>query len=150
MSTKCTIAHGDNFHFYRECLDDDHMYLEIEGTNFEAGYNRVMVPIPVHIWEVIRKTQGVRLDLVGLSEDQIKARSETFVDERLKEVAEADEKLKGAGRKSITRFFGSLQYGNADAPRDEQVKKGIESLLAEQKHQTEIKAAIDALEAENK
>jgi hypothetical protein len=27
MSTKCTISHGENFHFYHEIFDDDHPLL---------------------------------------------------------------------------------------------------------------------------
>jgi hypothetical protein len=27
MSTKSTLASSDNFHFYREAFDDDHVYL---------------------------------------------------------------------------------------------------------------------------
>ena len=46
MSTKSTIAHGPGFHFYHEVLDEDHVYLELETTSFEAGYGRVMLPIP--------------------------------------------------------------------------------------------------------
>ena len=49
MSTKITIAHGRNFHLYQEALDEDHVHLELEGIKFEASYNRVMVPIPVHV-----------------------------------------------------------------------------------------------------
>ena len=64
MSTKCTIAHDESFHFYHEVLDDDHVYLELRTTHFEAGYGRVMIPIPIHIWETIRHLGGVRLDLV--------------------------------------------------------------------------------------
>ena len=36
MSTKSTIAYGRNFHLYREALDEDYIYLELEGTKFEA------------------------------------------------------------------------------------------------------------------
>ena len=28
MSTKATIAHGENFRFYHEVMDEDHVYLE--------------------------------------------------------------------------------------------------------------------------
>jgi hypothetical protein len=41
MSTKSTIAYGRNFHLYHEALDEDYVYLELEGTKFEASYNRV-------------------------------------------------------------------------------------------------------------
>ena len=54
MSTKSTFARGDTFHFYNEVFDDDHVYLEVRGTQFEAGYGRVMIPIPIHVWETIR------------------------------------------------------------------------------------------------
>ena len=43
MSTKATLAYGKNFHFYHEVMDDDHVYLELDTTQFEAGYGRVMV-----------------------------------------------------------------------------------------------------------
>ena len=34
MSTKSTIAYGTNFHFYHEVLDDNHVYLELEGMEY--------------------------------------------------------------------------------------------------------------------
>jgi hypothetical protein len=49
MSTKATIAHGSNFHFYHEALDYNHMYLELEGMEFEAGYGWVMASIPIPV-----------------------------------------------------------------------------------------------------
>ena len=64
MSTKSTIASSDNFHFYHEVFDDDHVYLRLDTTHFEAGYGSVMVRIPIHIWETIRHLAGVEFDLV--------------------------------------------------------------------------------------
>lgn len=49
MSTKITVAYGDNFHLYRESFDEDYIYLEMEGVQFEASYNQVTMPIPIHI-----------------------------------------------------------------------------------------------------
>ena len=46
MSTKSTLAHGPNFHLYREMLEEDYVYLEVAGTRFEAEYGRVMVANP--------------------------------------------------------------------------------------------------------
>ena len=60
MSTKSTIAHDRNFHLYREAFDEDYVYLEVEGTKFEASYNRVMLPIPVHVWEALRQLDRLR------------------------------------------------------------------------------------------
>lgn len=38
---------------------------------FEASYNRVMVPIPVHIWEVIRQYPGLDLSWANKSDQNI-------------------------------------------------------------------------------
>jgi|SRR5579871_688174 len=63
MSTKSTIVYDETFHFYHKLGDTHHVYLELRGTHFEAHYNRVLVPIPIHIWEVIRAEGGVDLSL---------------------------------------------------------------------------------------
>ena len=43
MSTKETIASGPNFRLYRELLDEDSVYLELEGQPFEASHQHVTV-----------------------------------------------------------------------------------------------------------
>ena len=53
MSTKASIAYGDGFHFYQECLDEDNVYLELEKVSFVATENSVMVQIPMHVWKTI-------------------------------------------------------------------------------------------------
>lgn len=61
MSTKSTIEHSHDpemdFHFYRECFEDDCVYLELRGkvAQFEAGPCHVTIRIPVAIWEIIRR-----------------------------------------------------------------------------------------------
>ena len=73
MSTKSTIASSDNLHFYHEAFDDDHVYLRLDTTHFEAGYGSVMVRIPIHIWETIRHLAGVEFDLVDKEDDDLLA-----------------------------------------------------------------------------
>jgi len=92
MSTKSTIAYGKNFHFYHEVLDDNFVYLEMEGVEFEAGYNRVMVPIPIHIWEVIRRYPGIDLAWATKSDSEITQYVENEVDERIQDYSKTDEK----------------------------------------------------------
>ncbi len=89
MSTKSTIAYGNNFHFYHEVCDDNHVYLELEGMEFEAGYGRVMVSIPIHIWEVIRHLGEARLDLVNHTDEDLLKMVEEDVDGRIAEFEEA-------------------------------------------------------------
>ena len=92
MSTKITIAHGRNFHLYQEALDEDNVHLELEGIKFEASYNRVMVPIPVHVWEVIRRYPGIDLKYADRTDTEIRRYVEQEVDERVKLYEEADER----------------------------------------------------------
>jgi hypothetical protein len=123
MSTKCTIAHDESFHFYHEVLDDDHVYLELHTTHFEASYGRVMIPIPIHIWETIRHLGGARLDLVEKQDSDLLAMVEAEVDERI-----ANYESVSGEHPDQARFFkllGCIPYGAADTARAEQIRKGL-------------------------
>jgi|SRR5581483_1003167 len=145
MSTKSTIAHGPNFHFYHEVLDEDYVYLELEGVQFEAGYNRVMVPIPVHIWEVIRHYPSVDLSFAEKTDEDLQRYVEQEVEERIKRYQEAHENAKG-----LVRMFGSLAYGSADEPQERQIAEGLAHFTKVREHQRQIKAAIVELEKQNR
>ena len=142
MSTKCTIVHGNNFHFYHEVLDDDHVYLELDTTHFEAGYGRVMVPIPIHIWETIRHLGGAQLDLVDQQDDELVAMVHSEVDQRIAEyqqVARDD-----SGHATFASFIGCLPYGTADTPRVDQIRNGVQYFQRERQRQREVRARIAA------
>jgi hypothetical protein len=145
MSTKSTIAHGTNFHLYHEVLDESYVYLELESVQFEAGYNRVLVPIPMHIWEFIRHYPGIDLDWAGKTDPEIRQYVEDEVDDRIRQYQATDQ-----GRSGLIRFLGSMVYGSADEPRDEQIAKGTEYFNAVREHQKQIKRAIGELERTNK
>ena len=143
MSTKATIAHGEIFHFYHEVMDDDHVYLELETTHFEAGYGRVMLPIPIHIWETIRPLGGARLDLVQCTDEALRAMVEAAVDARITRYQEA--LRTHPDRAGLMSLAGSLVYGVAEDPRVEQITRGMEYYRNERQHQREIQAAIGKL-----
>ena len=146
MSTKSTIAYGENFHFYREALDRDHVYLELDTTHFEAGYSHVMVPIPVHIWETIRHLGAAELDLVNQSDEQLLARVQKAVEERAAEYQKVVRE-----RPDHANFFaiiGSLTYGTADAPTDAQVRQGMDNFRRERQRQQQVQARIMSLRAD--
>ena len=145
MSTRTTIAYGKNFHLFHDMGDRQHIYLELETTNFEAGYGQVTVPIPVHVWEAIREFPGVRLDLADLSDPQLRQKVEQAVDERIREWRAT----KGERNKSWVKFFGSVPYGAASDPRTQQLRKGLASHRQERKWQREVRAAIGKLRCEN-
>jgi hypothetical protein len=141
VSTRATIAHGKNFHFYHEVFDDSHVYLELEGMEFEAGYQRVMVSIPIHIWETIRHLGAARLDLVNHTDEDLLAMIEAKVDER---IAEYQETLRTNPKNSAgwIRLSGALLYGGADESREEQIKNGMDYFLGERQRQREVHEAI--------
>lgn len=141
MSTKSSIAWGKTFHFYHEALDHHNVYLELEGTDFEAHYNRVMVRIPIHIWEVVRQRGGANLSLADASDEDLLRMVTEHVEERLKDLAEADEAMR-----PLMRMSGSLQYGDALDPLEEQIARGMDYYRKERRDQQEIREAIEELE----
>jgi hypothetical protein len=147
MSTKCTIAHDESFHFYHEVLDDDHVYLELRTTHFEAGYGRVMIPIPIHIWETIRHLGGVRLNLVEKQDAEVLAMVEAEVDERIAQYEAVERERPDRAR--FVRLLGCLPYGAADTPRDEQIRKGVEYFQSERERQRTVRQRISALQKAN-
>ena len=145
MSTRSTLAHGPNYHLYNEVLDDDYVYLEVEGTRFEASYGRVMVPIPVHVWEVIRRYPGVDLRLADKTDDELRQHVEQMVDDRLKRHQEAAENMK-----PLLALSGSLVFGSIDEPPEVQLAKGLEDYIRQREHQRQIRRAIAELEQANR
>jgi hypothetical protein len=144
MSTKATIAHGSNFHFYHEVLDEDYVYLEVDGTQFEASYSRVMVPIPIHVWEVIRHYPGIDLKYADKTDAELRQLVEQEVDKRLKLYDQGNE-----GTKGLVSLCGALAFGRADQPREQQIAAGIEYFTELRKHRQQIKQAIEELKRAN-
>ena len=141
MSTKETVAYGKNFHLYKEVLDKDFIYLEIEGVQFEASYGRVMMPIPVHIWEVIRQYKGVDLSWAETTKEEIVRYVEQKVDKRIQEYQQAENDK----NKRLIALLGSIPYGRADTPRGQQIERGITYFQNLKKHQIQVKDAIAEL-----
>jgi hypothetical protein len=147
MSTKCTIAHDASFHFYHEVLDDDHVYLELRTTHFGAGYGRVMMPIPIHIWETIRHLGAARMDLVDKEDSELMAMVEAEVDQRIARYQDA--MREHPDRAGFVRLLGCLPYGAADTPRADQMQSGMQYLQSQRQQQREVRKRISALRRGN-
>ena len=145
MSTKSTVAYGPNFHLYQEALDDRYIYLELEGVPYEASYNRVMVPITVHVWEVIRKYAGVDLSFAEKPDAELHAYVERAVEERIARYNQEENHRV----KALVALFGSIPYGTADSPREEQIAQGLSYFKERRKYQQQVKRAIEELERAN-
>jgi len=75
---------------------------------------------------------------------EIRLYVEQEVDERVKLYEEADERSKG-----LVSLSGSLAFGMANQPRDQQIAAGIEYFTKLREHQRQIKQAIEELEQAN-
>lgn len=145
MSTKATIAYGDNFHLYEEVFDEDNIYLELDNVAFEASPNRVVVPIPVAIWEVIRRYRGIDLSWADKTDQELQQYVEKQVDERIQKYEDSKGDNQG-----LMRFAGVIAYGKADEPRQQQIDQGIAYFQQLREHQQQIQTAIAALEKTNR
>lgn len=145
MSTKSSLAHGPNFHLYAEMFDDNNVYLELENVHFEAAHNRVVVPIPVQVWEFIRRYPGISFEYADKSDEELRQYVKCEVDERLKRYREENEK-----GKAIAALFGALMFGSIDKPREEQIVAGITYLSKRRHHQKQIQRDIAELGRFNK
>ena len=144
MSTRSTLAHGPNFHLYHDLIDRDHVYLEIEGAKVEIDYGRTTVPIPMHIWEVIRRYQGIDLQLADKTDDELRQYVEQELDARLAWYGQIEERAK-----RMAALAGSLSWGAADQQRGVQLTRGMEYFTHLREHQRQVQQAIAELEQAN-
>lgn len=100
-----------------------------------------MVPVPVHVWEHVRRFPGVDLSLADATDDELRADVEAYVDERIVQYGSAETDRDRA----FLAVVGSLVYGPADAPREEQVARGLESRRRRRDYERGVRAAVERL-----
>lgn len=137
---KTTLAYGKSFHFYQEAHDNNYVYLEFEDIPYDAGYRRIMIAIPIDIWETIRKLGGAQLNLVDVSDEELVRMVEESITKRMTEY----EKTQASTPEQANqlRFDDSMIFGAADEPRDRQIARGIEYYRTERERQREIMTRI--------
>lgn len=140
MTIKATLAYGRNFHFYHEALDNNHVYLELEDVNFDPGYRRVMVAIPIDVWEVIRGLGAAKLDLVNASDEELMSIVEEKVAMRIAEYEAA--KRTSPEEAERIRFNDSLLFGAMDDTREQQIVRGVEVYKTERGRQREVSSRM--------
>lgn len=136
MPVKITLAYGKNFHFFHEALDANQVYLELEDAVFEVGYRRIMISIPIDIWETIRGLGAASLNLVNASDDELMRLVEREVDDRISgygKIRKSDPE-----KAELLRFNNSVVFGAADEAREQQVFKGLEYYRMERGRQREV------------
>jgi hypothetical protein len=136
MTVKGTLAYGKNFHFYHEALDNNHVYLELEDVSYDVGYRRIMVAIPIDVWEVIRGLGAAKFDLVNISDEELIR----FVEERVDERIGRYQKAKSIAPEEAERlkFSDSIMFGAMNDPKEQQIASGIRHFRTERDRQREV------------
>ena len=81
MSTHSTLVHGNKFSLHEELFErTPHVWLTLDGCNFEATSRGVQVEIPLAVWEVVRRHSPARFDLASFTPAQLRAEAEKRVD----------------------------------------------------------------------
>lgn len=146
MSTKSTIAHGPTFHLYHEVGDSRSVYLRLDGAPFDASYDRVTVPIPVHVWEHARRFPGIDLSFADATDAEITTCVEGYVDGRIAQLDAAEDDR----QRALAHLAGSIPYGPADDPREDQIARGLADEHRRRTYQREVRAAIERLRREDR
>lgn len=145
MSTKSTLAHGTDFHLFKELMEEgEDVYLQLEGPDveFSASPGYVTVRIPAHIWETIRTVQATALSYADKTDAELQAIVETNVDERIAEynaVSKSNKTLRG-----LLAFAASGVYGNVDSPRKDQIAAGLEYFKTLRDYERSVRDKIAA------
>lgn len=141
MSTKCSIAHGDNFHLYQDLLDDEHVCLRLGHVDFEASRDEVTVKIPLHLWEFLRSFPGADLSEANKTDDEIDQEANERVGERLAKV----EATASDSAASLLELGGAFVMGPIELPREQQIANCVQHLRRLRHQQREVLGRIDAL-----
>lgn len=136
MSTKSSLAYSDPVHLYQECFDQNHVYLELEGTEleYEVSRDRVMVRIPVGIWEAIRQVSTTRFELAPLTDAELETMVRAEVQERVDTLAKWKQQHPDK-EPGIVDFAGCLVYGRASEPFEQQVENALSYYRQRQEHE---------------
>jgi hypothetical protein len=136
MTFKTTIAYGKNFHFYYEAVDKKQVFLELEDVIYDAGYRRVMIAIPIDIWETIRGLAAANFSLVNSSDEELQRLAEKLVDSRIS-MYQKILKMKPE-EADAARFENAIIFGGADEPKDKQIVRGLNYYKTERAAQLSI------------
>lgn len=138
MSTKCSIAHGPDFHLYSESFDDEHVFLRLDNVEFEATRDGMTVKIPLHIWEFLRSFPGANLSDASKTDADIKREAIEAVTDRLATVYAA----KTSPAQGLIALVDDLVMGAIDLPREKQVANYVEYHRQQRSRLQEVLARV--------
>lgn len=109
MSTKITISHDEDIHFYQEVADESKIYLRVR----KSGVDLKLEIDASHALAIARAFDLGRVEAMSkLTDDEIAEHVKGCVKARL-------------GKTGLDAIFGMLVYGGADEPEETQVENGL-------------------------
>ena len=140
MSTKCSLAYGDKFHLYTDCLDrHESVYLQLDGAEFEASQSAVTARIPLVIWEYVRTYSPANYKLADLSDKKLHELATMRAAERRKMMREAAPNsllkalLKSSGSDGVREILIQLR---AQRAAQQKLRKEVEQLRSAENPKT--------------
>lgn len=141
MSTKCSIAHGPGFHLYNDSFDEEHVFLQLDQSDFTVTPDSLTVKIPLHVWDYLRGFPGADFADVTASDEQILEEAIKAVGSRLAQVAEARSDRVSA----LLELGGALVMGEVNLPREEQIANYVAYHKRQRTQKQEVMARVAAL-----
>ena len=144
MSTHSTLIQGKNFNLYEELFErTPHVWLTLDGCNFEATSRGVHVEIPLAVWEVVRRHSPARFDLASFTPAHLRAEAEKRVDTARAEFRALAKDHRGKRRLTPFAHF----YRKARLPRAKHLAAVLADLRRERAAQRMLQRQIARLTA---
>lgn len=140
MSTKINLISGDGYKVYRQCFDDENIYLQLTDVEVMKSDNTHIIVIPNWMWENIKKANSLTdLSLINLSDEEIMKKTTEEVDSRIKELSLFGKEDNMAKLINMEKY---VVFGDSKSPRDEQIKKGMSFYLKQRDRQKDLSLKI--------
>jgi len=120
VSTRSTVAHCKeplDIHVYREVLDDENLYIELNQGSSVTSF-RVPLGVALAVARRLMPTLQETERCAAMTDEDIVAHCSSAVDERM------------SVHHSIRELVGALRFGSSEDPVCQQVERGVEDMKA--------------------
>ena len=138
MSTKSSLAWGDDFHLYEEIFEEGVVHLELRGVDFQANRDAVEVAIPIAIWESIRQVGVATFELADRTDVELEAMAQAEVAAR----AARREEDRRAGREFRFLDLHDNAHGPSSDPEADRVARVVAYLAKARADQRALREKI--------
>lgn len=114
MSTKCSLFYSDELHLFKECLDDDSVYLKINKNNLKME---------------LCLSLDKFLKIINTIDMESLEKQASITDEEIKEYCK-NRVQRRKDSDGIAALSGLLVFGDAKSPEDQQISNGMKHYIS--------------------